>query len=235
MDGNDLTDLLRAAAALEPMAGKQLRVWQTAYEAWLARGGVRLSCNSRLDILEAAVQLSRTSGHRLPGPLVGRSLNYLCRPPSLAKLRLQKLAALCLQARELGFRLTAEQHAAVAASAAQKAGQDFSAPAITSLLRCWADMEQEHKIWLGAGGLQEEQPEEPKQQAQRSQQPPHVSAGTQHTPSVRAMAPNPISGAPACMEVKCLLCIFAPNRAAGCSPTAPCLTPLVPCRRLPWR
>lgn len=156
LDGNGLAKLLLAAAAMESLTGKQLRAWQAAYQAWLARDGARLPRDSRLSILEAAARLSRTSGLRLPGRMLGGHLGYLCRPPVLAHLRLPQLAALCLHARELGFRLTAEQHAALAAAAGQKASQEFSGSAVTSLLRCWADMEAEHRTWVAEGGRKQQ-------------------------------------------------------------------------------
>lgn len=89
--------------------------------------------------------------------MLGGHLGYLCRPPFLAHLRLPHLAALCLHARELGFRL--------AAAAGQKASQEFSGSAITSLLRCWADMEQEHRSWVAEGGRKQ-------QLAKSNMQPP---------------------------------------------------------------
>lgn len=146
LPAGDAVHLLSAAAGLGTVTPEQLQTWLAAFNA---RGGLRaprLFSSQRLELLEAALRLRQTgSGLALPPKLLGGALARLLAPGPVTRLSLAQLARAYTLARELGMWPTAEQHAAAAAAAAQRAEQgEFSAARVAQLLRLWAEMEREH-------------------------------------------------------------------------------------------
>lgn len=140
-----LVRLLKLTAWCEACTPDRLHAWLVAFDAGNGLGA--LAPKSRVVLLEAARRLAVPGACWVPRRLLGSNLGRLCTPASLAdhnRLGLRSLARIYSCARDLGFKLTAEQHQVLVGAARERllAGQ-FSVKGVGELMQAWAAMERQ--------------------------------------------------------------------------------------------